>query len=190
MTHTEWKAAFEKFLAEIPEEMRDTKRLSWTSRTTFIVSAYYGIGMAAQTLEQIGNRCYVSNERIRQLLNGARKMYMSYHSPKQTRVREAAVKHNASLRERFLKYFRNVPRNEWFAGRKDAPSPDQQLHAVQKVLNIDCAPFGGGPIPEERQTNAVEKHCLRVAESRLEQRERLQFVLRNRKRLCNMYFRP
>jgi hypothetical protein len=77
------------------------------------------------------------------------------------------------MKARFEHYLRSVPRELWFAGRRDAPSPERQLHAVQKMFGIDCSSLGANPAPQaEPCTGYNYSRELRVAVSRLEQWER------------------
>lgn len=81
------------------------------------------------------------------------------------------------LKARFEKYFQTVPQQLWFAGRKDAPSPTRQTHAVQQMFGINLTAVGGDPIPELDDHIQSRKHQeLKVAISRLEQWETQQML--------------
>jgi hypothetical protein len=92
-------------------------------------------------------------------------------------IRRLLVKVNpeefASLKNRFWSYLQAVPRELWFAGRRDAPSPAKQLYAVQKMFGINCVGLGGCANPEaDPKTCFNYSRELKVAVSRLEQWER------------------
>lgn len=88
----------------------------------------------------------------------------------------------ADLKVRFEKYFQNVPAQLWFAGRRDAPNPACQIHAVQQMFGIDLTALGGGPVPElEDHIQSRRNRELKVAISRLEQWEGQQKITENQK---------
>jgi hypothetical protein len=174
-----WKEKFETFFTEVPEHQRSnsSSRLSWTSRNTKVVSLYYGIGCESLSLTGISSQLCVTPGRIRQFINHSKKMLEAYYSGKQTIERAKKDK----LKVRFLKYFQLVPKDDWFTGRRDAPLPTLQVQAVQREFDVDCTPFGGNSIP----SGHVEKHALRIAESRLEQWEWQQEILKKRAKLAS-----
>lgn len=88
------------------------------------------------------------------------------------------------LKVRFENYLRSVPKELWFAGRRDAPSPARQLNAVQKMFGINCTELGGDPAPASDPRTCFDcSRELRVAVSRLEQWELRAGVLRRRRQL-------
>lgn len=90
------------------------------------------------------------------------------------RINEAQF---ADLKARFEKYFQTVPQQLWFTGRKDAPSPARQTHAVQQMFGIDLSAVGGDPVPELDDHIQSRRHQeLKVAISRLEQWETQQML--------------
>lgn len=90
----------------------------------------------------------------------------------------------ANMKARFENYLREVPKELWFAGRRDAPHPAEQLEAVQQMFGIDCTKLGGDPAPESDPRTCFDRSReLRVAVSRLEQWERREGVLRKRMQL-------
>ncbi len=92
-----------------------------------------------------------------------------------------------NLKARFEKYFEAVPVQLWFAGRKDAPSPERQTDAVQVTFGIDCSKWGGESIPEI-ETNPASRYDreLRVAIRRMEQWEEEQARVKRRKALLTL----
>ncbi|MFA7216896.1 MAG: DNA-directed RNA polymerase subunit alpha C-terminal domain-containing protein [Candidatus Paceibacterota bacterium] len=95
------------------------------------------------------------------------------------RINEAQF---ADLKVRFEKYFQTVPQQLWFTGRKDAPSPTRQTHAVQQMFGIDLTAVGGDPVPEVDDHIQSRRHQeLKVAISRLEQWEGQQKITEKRK---------
>lgn len=87
----------------------------------------------------------------------------------------------ADLKARFEKYFQTVPQQLWFAGRKDAPSPTRQTHAVQQMFGIDLSEVGGNPAPKpEDHIEFRDDRELRVAVSRLKQWETEQKIKNER----------
>ena len=177
-----WKEKFEKFLAEVPEHQRSSSRLEWSAMNTKVVTWYYGIGCEAMSVARIASDVDVTSSRINYRINSAKKMLESYYSGKQTIERRQREK----LKARFLKYFQSVPMDDWFTGRKDAPSPGMQTYAVQREFDIDCTPFGGSAVPSGGQSDKLRKRALRVAQVRLEQWESVQATLERRARLATL----
>lgn len=92
----------------------------------------------------------------------------------------------ADLKVRFEKYFQNVPAQLWFTGRKDAPEPSSQVHAVQQMFGIDLSAVGGdrAPSPDDHIQSRRNQE-LRVAISRLEQWESQQKITEKRRNGLN-----
>lgn len=90
----------------------------------------------------------------------------------------------ANLKARFEKYFEAVPKQLWFAGRKDAPSPTKQVIAVQTTFDIDCSKWGGEVVSEmlSNPTSYYDRE-LRVAIRRMESWEEEQARIKRRKAL-------
>lgn len=83
MNVAEWKEAFEIFFSEVPSfEKRGYPRLKWTERHENIVRMRYGIEQEAKTIEEIGQYYAVTNERIKHLLNQAKRMRNHYEAAK------------------------------------------------------------------------------------------------------------
>lgn len=92
----------------------------------------------------------------------------------------------ADLKTRFEKYFQNVPVQLWFTGRKDAPEPSSQVHAVQQMFGIDLSAVGGNPAPKpEDHIQSDRNQELRVAISRLEQWETQQMIVGMRQNVAS-----
>lgn len=83
MTISEWKEAFETFFLEVPSfEKRGYPRMEWSPRLDNIVRMRYGIGQEAKTIEEIGQHYAVRNERIKHILNQAKRMRNHYEATK------------------------------------------------------------------------------------------------------------
>lgn len=99
------------------------------------------------------------------------------------RINEAQF---ADLKARFEKYFQNVPAQLWFTGRRDAPDPSDQVHAVQQMFGIDLTAVGGDPAPrKDDNIQSRRNQELRVAISRLEQWETQQMIVGMRQNVAS-----